>query len=133
MVSLEFRRRESRPLYRCGRQRGEKIPASFPTRPRRVQCEQSSHESSTGRMAMKRTAWLAAAVVASMTALLIAEEQTLKYPQTRRGDQVDDYHGTKVADPFRWLEEDVRTSKEVAEWVEAQNKVTFAYLEAIPE
>jgi prolyl oligopeptidase len=84
-------------------------------------------------MAMKRTAWLAAAVVASMTALLIAEEQTLKYPQTRRGDQVDDYHGTKVADPYRWLEDDVRKSKEAAEWVEAENKVTFAYLETIPE
>src|SRR5262249_30281466 len=41
--------------------------------------------------------------------------------------------GTKVADPYRWLEDDVRTSKDVAEWVEAENKVTFAYLETIPE
>ncbi len=57
----------------------------------------------------------------------------LTYPDTRRVDQVDDFQGTPVADPYRWLEEDVRESEEVAEWVEAENEVTFAYLEAIPE
>jgi prolyl oligopeptidase len=56
-----------------------------------------------------------------------------KYPETKRVEQVDDYHGTSVADPYRWLEDDVRTSKEVANWVEAQNKVTLAYLESLPE
>src|SRR5262249_44703931 len=87
-----------------------------------------------GRMAMRYTSWLAAsALLASMAFLTGTEEQALKYPETRRGDQVEDYHGTKVADPFRWLEDDVRKSKEVAEWVEAQNKITFAYLESIPE
>ena len=55
------------------------------------------------------------------------------YPETKRVDQVDVYHGTKVPDPYRWLEEDVRESKDVAAWVEAQNKVTFAYLETIPQ
>ena len=40
-----------------------------------------------------------------------------KYPDTRRVDQVDDYHGEKVADPYRWLEDDVRKSQEVADWV----------------
>jgi prolyl oligopeptidase len=69
-------------------------------------------------------------VVASVTA---AQQGPIEYPQTRRGDQVDTYHGTEVADPYRWLEQDVRTSKEVADWVAAENKVTFAYLEAIPE
>src|SRR5438128_1771571 len=62
-----------------------------------------------------------------------ADEQPLKYPNTRRVEHVDDYHGTKVADPYRWLETDVRQSKDVAAWIEAENKVTFGYLEAIPE
>src|SRR5262245_21414489 len=56
--------------------------------------------------------------------------QGLQYPSTKTVDQVDVYHGTKVADPYRWLEDD--TSAETAAWVEAQNKVTFAYLEQIP-
>jgi prolyl oligopeptidase len=56
--------------------------------------------------------------------------QGLQYPNTRTVDHVDIYHGTKVADPYRWLEDD--TSAETAAWVEAQNKVTFAYLEQIP-
>ncbi|HZU35458.1 MAG TPA: prolyl oligopeptidase family serine peptidase, partial [Gemmataceae bacterium] len=56
-----------------------------------------------------------------------------KYPPTRRVDQVDTYHGIRVPDPYRWLETDVRKSKAVADWVAAQNKVTFAYLESIPE
>jgi prolyl oligopeptidase len=85
-------------------------------------------------MAMKRMTWLAASVLLGLIAVLtFAEGQVLKYPITRKVDQVDDYHGTKVADPYRWLEEDVRKSHEVAEWVEAENKVTFAYLESIPE
>ena len=52
------------------------------------------------------------------------------YPVTQKGDQVDDYFGTKVADPYRWMEDD--TAEEVRKWVEEQNKVTFAYLENIP-
>ncbi len=62
-----------------------------------------------------------------------AEEVSLDYPQAKRTDQTDDYHGTQVADPYRWLEQDVRTSDEVADWVAAENKVTFAYLESIPQ
>jgi len=56
--------------------------------------------------------------------------QSLDYPQTRKGDQVDDYHGLKVADPYRWLEDD--NSAETAKWVEAEDKVTFGYLDKIP-
>ena len=67
---------------------------------------------------------------ASLTAIA---GEGLSYPQAKRGDQVDEYHGVKVADPYRWLEDDVRTSKEVADWVAAENQVTFKYLEAIPE
>ena len=56
--------------------------------------------------------------------------QGLNYPQTKKVDHVDTYHGVKVADPYRWLEDD--NSPETAKWVEEQNKVTFAYLEKIP-
>jgi prolyl oligopeptidase len=55
------------------------------------------------------------------------------YPETKRVEHTDTYHGTKVADPYRWLEDDVRKSEEVAAWVEAENKVTEAYFKAIPE
>jgi prolyl oligopeptidase len=81
---------------------------------------------------MPRRLW-AAALALTLFGLPAAADQPLTYPDTRRGDQVDDYHGTKVADPYRWLEEDVRKSKEVEEWVAAENKVTFRYLEAIPQ
>src|SRR3989454_11111939 len=54
----------------------------------------------------------------------------LTYPATKKVDQVDDYFGTKVPDPYRWLENN--DSAEVAAWVEAENKVTFAYLDKIP-
>jgi prolyl oligopeptidase len=53
------------------------------------------------------------------------------YPPTTRIDQVDDYHGTKVADPYRWLEE--LDSEQTKAWVEAQNRLTFSYLESIPQ
>jgi prolyl oligopeptidase len=71
-----------------------------------------------------------AASAAFLGLLMPAFSQELKYPQTRKADQVDDYHGVKVADPYRWLEDD--RSAETAAWVEAQNKVTFGYLEKIP-
>ena len=54
----------------------------------------------------------------------------LQYPQTRKIDHTDDYHGVKVADAYRWLEDD--RSAETAEWVKAENKVTFDYLDKIP-
>ena len=53
------------------------------------------------------------------------------YPDARMGDVVDDYHGTKVADPYRWLEDP--DSSESRKWIEAENKITFAYLKSIPE
>ena len=64
---------------------------------------------------------------------LVAQEKSLVYPQTRTVDQADDFHGTSVADPYRWLEDDVRTSADVAAWVKAQNQLTFGYLGAIPQ
>ena len=58
------------------------------------------------------------------------QKMKLTYPVTKKGDVVDDYFGTKVADPYRWLEND--TSAETAAWVKAQNEVTFGYLDKIP-
>ncbi len=56
----------------------------------------------------------------------------LNYPETRRVSVVDEQFGVKVADPYRWLENDVREDKEVASWVAAQNQVTDAYLATLP-
>jgi len=58
------------------------------------------------------------------------EAAKLAYPETKKVDQVDDYFGTKVADPYRWLEDD--NAEEVKAWVQAQNAVTFGYLDTIP-
>lgn len=62
---------------------------------------------------------------------MTAEKMT--YPVSKKIDHVDELHGVKVPDPYRWLEDDVRESKDVAAWVEAENKVTMSYLEAIPQ
>ena len=51
------------------------------------------------------------------------------YPETKKADVVDTYFGTRVADPYRWLEDD--NAPEVTAWVDAENKVTFAYLDKI--
>ena len=56
---------------------------------------------------------------------------TLKYPVAAKGTQVDDYHGVKIADPYRWLED--TDSPETKAWVEAENALTFGYLNTIPE
>ena len=55
----------------------------------------------------------------------------LIYPVARETNQIDDYHGVKVADPYRWLEDP--DSAETRAWVEAENKVTFDYLAKIPQ
>ena len=75
-----------------------------------------------------------ASVTLGLALVLIACQQPVRdkivYPQTKKVDVVDDYFGTKVPDPYRWLEDD--NSEETKKWVEEQNKVTFAYLEKIP-
>ncbi len=58
------------------------------------------------------------------------ETADLHYPQTKKVDTVTTYFGTKIADPYRWLEDD--NSAETAGWVQAENKVTFDYLSKIP-
>lgn len=57
----------------------------------------------------------------------------LAYPETKTVDQTDDFFGTTVADPYRWLEDDVRESEDVADWVTAQNDVTDAYLATLAQ
>src|SRR2546428_2603467 len=59
-----------------------------------------------------------------------AGAQTLQYPTARKSDVVDDYYGTRVPDPYRWLEDP--DSPESRAWIEAQNRLTEAYLAAIP-
>jgi prolyl oligopeptidase len=72
----------------------------------------------------------AALVCAALLAPVLAAQPPLHYPETRKVDHLDAYHGTKVPDPYRWLEDD--SSAETAAWVEAENKVTFPYLDKIP-
>jgi prolyl oligopeptidase len=66
-------------------------------------------------------------------AAVAQETGQLEYPVTDKVDHVDNYHGTEVADAYRWLEDDVRESEAVSSWVDAQNEVTFAYLDTIEE
>ncbi|MDA1312754.1 MAG: prolyl oligopeptidase family serine peptidase [Acidobacteria bacterium] len=76
-----------------------------------------------------------AAVLAGLlaTGMGLSQQQGPVYPDTRQVDHVDVYHGANVADPYRWLEQDVREEPAVADWVEAENKVTLAYLDTIPQ
>ncbi len=57
-------------------------------------------------------------------------EKSLTYPSSYKSNQVDNYHGTSVTDPYRWLEDP--DSEETKTWIEAQNQVTFGYLSEIP-
>ena len=64
---------------------------------------------------------------------VLADDMKLTYPATSRGSVVEEQFGEKVADPYRWLENDVRTDKAVAAWVGEQNAVTQAYLNTLPQ
>ncbi len=73
------------------------------------------------------------------TALLLATffacsamSQEFKYPVAKKSDHIDEYFGVFVPDPYNWLEEDVRNSDEVRQWVTAENKITFDYLKQLP-
>ncbi len=62
---------------------------------------------------------------------VVPGQSKFAYPQPRRGDQVDDFHGTKVADPYRWMEQ--TDSAETKSWITAENKLTDSYLATIPQ
>lgn len=81
---------------------------------------------------MKIVSFVAVCFIAAALASCNSQEQAaanFKYPFTSKVDTVDNYFGTAVPDPYRWLEDD--TSRQTAEWVQAQNEVTFAYLNNI--
>ena len=71
---------------------------------------------------------LAAALVSS--SVVLAQDAPLKYPAAHTVEQVDDYFGTKVSDPYRWMEN--VDSAEVKQWVDAENTLTRGYIDAIP-
>jgi len=79
---------------------------------------------------LKNTEWtITFLILASVLAAFGAER--LSYPPAHRTDHVDEYHGTKVADPYRWMEHD--DDSQLKSWIEAENKLTFGYLAGIPE
>ncbi|MCX6558993.1 MAG: prolyl oligopeptidase family serine peptidase [Candidatus Aminicenantes bacterium] len=79
---------------------------------------------------MGKKSLLVLAILALIVIPVCKKAATMKYPVTVKAEQVDDYFGTQVADPYRWLEDDKST--ETAAWVKAQNDVTFGYLAKIP-
>jgi prolyl oligopeptidase len=68
------------------------------------------------------------AALALLESTLLAQS-SMRYPQPRKGDVVDDYFGTKIADPYRWMED--LNAPEVKQWIDAENAVTFKYLDSL--
>ena len=79
---------------------------------------------------MFRKLSLLALALASLAATVPAQNGS-GYPKAKKVEQIDDYHGVRVADPYRWMEE--TTSADTQSWIEQQNKITNAYFATIPE
>ena len=75
---------------------------------------------------------LAGAALVALSTAPVSAQTVSDYPETRATDTSETIFGQQIADPYRWLENDVRSDAEVANWVEAQNVVTDAYLEQLP-
>ncbi len=84
-------------------------------------------------MSRRRPASLAAVIALTFASPVAAEKMTLSYPETSKVDLVETQFGEVVADPYRWLENDVRTDKAVADWVAKQNSLTQGYLAQLPQ
>lgn len=71
-----------------------------------------------------------ATAMLGLVAVFAAGQPLLHYPPARKTQQIDNYHGVEVADPYRWLEDD--RSPETARWVKAENQLTASYFAKIP-
>lgn len=83
-------------------------------------------------MPAKPTTILLVLLAACLLTACMSDQTTafdVSYPEARRSDQVDDYHGVEIADPYRWLEE--LDSAETGAWIEAQNELSAAYLDTL--
>ena len=81
---------------------------------------------------MRTSALLLVLPALFLAPLAVAQGPAIHYPDTKRGDVVEEHFGERIADPYRWLENDVRTDAEVRSWVTAQNAVTNAFLQTLP-
>src|SRR5690348_1837588 len=81
-------------------------------------------------MPLMRASAVAVIAIALFSAVGLGQDGKLAYPAARKSDQVDDYHGTKVRDPYRWLEDP--DSAETRQWVERENALTLPYLRGLP-
>ncbi len=70
------------------------------------------------------------ACVLAFGSLVIAQTSSFKYPQPRKSDVTDNYFGTRIADPYRWMED--LNSPELKQWIEAENAMTSTYLDSLP-
>lgn len=75
--------------------------------------------------------YLSLVVVCAFLATAVPSQTKFAYPKPKTVDQVDDFHGVKVADPYRWMED--TESADMKAWIEAENKITNAYLSNIPQ
>src|SRR5256712_10283477 len=91
-------------------------------RPRRIGVEHSMFKTI---QSMTRLA-----CVCMCGSVLIAQTSSFKYPQPRKGDTSDNYFGTKIADPYRWMED--LNSPELKQWIDSENAITFKYLDSLP-
>jgi prolyl oligopeptidase len=91
-----------------------------------------SRKAVTAPLALVALFMTPAAAQAAGDAASATTPAALTYPATERGTTVDPQFGVDVADPYRWLEDDVRVNPKVAAWVADQNKVTDAYLDTLP-
>lgn len=71
-------------------------------------------------------------ITCSLSTSIEGKEVMLKYPETKRVEQIDTFHRVDVLDPYRWLEGDVRNDEEVAEWAQTQSDFARAYLDKLP-
>ncbi len=77
----------------------------------------------------RRSLALLSLVVFLFTSL--SAQNGFNYPKPKKVEQIDEYHGVKVSDPYRWMEDS--KSPDLQPWIEAENKITDAYLGTIPQ